>query len=203
MKNQDLDELNKKIKEQFDKITENFNNLFEIKKISEEIETSDVKQKTQEADAKSGDLTKVDISKNFNEGWNNFISGIQNGFGVLKKSMEEQSKSFLEESEENKNKFNQFFKNLKNKWDTQIGTWQEEFKNKQEKAKVDWENQLHKIKGDYDKWREQQKQEFKEGMREFSRATIKGAYQFLIFMIPILIILIIVVWVISNILPDL
>ena len=38
MENQDLDELNKKIKEQFDKITKNFNNLFEIKKISEEIE---------------------------------------------------------------------------------------------------------------------------------------------------------------------
>ncbi len=202
MENQDLDELNKKIKEQFDKITKNFNNLFEIKKVSEEIETSDVKQKAQEADAKSGDLTKIDISKNFEGEWNNFISGIQNGFGVLKKSMEEQSKSFLEQSEENKNEFNQFFKNLKNKWDTQINTWQDEFKHKQEKTKFDWENKLQKIKGDYEKWREQQKQEFKEGIREFSRATIKGAYQFLLFMIPILVVVIVLVWVLSYVLPQ-
>jgi len=202
MENQDLDELNKKIKEQFDKITKNFNNLFEIKKVSEEIETNDVKQKVQEADAKSGDLTKIDISKNFEGEWNNFISGIQNGFGVLKKSTEEQSKSFLEQSEENKNKFNQFFKNLKNKWDTQINTWQDEFKHKQEKNKLDWENKLQKIKGDYEKWREQQKQEFKEGMREFSRASIKGAYQFLLFMIPILVVVIVLVWALSYVLPQ-
>ncbi len=202
MENQDLDEFNKKIKEQFDKITKDFNNLFEIKKVSEEIETSDVKQKAQEADAKSGDLTKIDISKNFEGEWNNFISGIQNGFGVLKKSTEEQSKSFLEQSEENKNKFNQFFKNLKNKWDTQINTWQDEFKHKQEKTKLDWENKLQRIKGDYEKWREQQKQEFKEGMREFSRATIKGAYQFLLFMIPILVVVIVLVWVLSYVLPQ-
>ncbi|GAG59258.1 unnamed protein product [marine sediment metagenome] len=134
--------------------------------------------------------------------WNNFISGIQNGFGVLKKSTEEQSKSFLEQSEENKNKFNQFFKNLKNKWDTQINTWQDEFKQKQEKTKLDWENKLQKIKGDYEKWREEQKQEFKEGMREFSRATIKGAYQFLLFMIPILVVVIVLVWVLSYVLPQ-
>lgn len=201
MENQDLDELNKKIKEQFDKITKNFNNLFEIKKVSEEIETGDVKQKVQEADAKSGDLTKVDISKNFEGEWNNFISGIQNGFGALKKTTEEQSKSFLEQSEENKNKFNQFFKNLKSKWDTQINTWQDEFKNKQVKNKLDWENKLQKIKGDYDNWREQQKQEFKEGMREFSRASIKASYQFLIFIIPILIVLIIIIYAVGSLFP--
>ncbi len=201
MENQDLDELNKKIKEQFDKITENFNNLFEIKKVSEEIETSDVKQKDQEAGAKSGDFTKVDISKNFEGEWNNFISGIQNGFGALKKTTEEQSKSFLEQSEENKNKFNQFFKNLKSKWDTQINTWQDEFKHKQEKNKLDWENKLQKIKGDYDNWREQQKQEFKEGVREFSRASIKASYQFLIFIIPILIVLIIIIYAVGSLFP--
>ena len=174
MENQDLNELNKKIKEQFDKITKNFNNLFGIKKVSEEIEKSDVDQEVQEVYAKPRDLTMVDFSKNFEEGWNNFISGIQNGFEVLKKSMEEESKSFLEQSEDNQNKFNQFFKNLKNKWDTQTLQWQNEFKNKQEKTKVDWENKVQNIKGEYDKWREQQKQEFQEGMREFSRASIKG-----------------------------
>jgi len=201
MENQDLDELNKKIKEQFDKITDNFNNLFGIKKISKDVEKGDAKQEAQEVDTKSGDIISEDISKNFDERWNNFISGIQNGFEVLKKSMEEQSKSFLEQSEENKNKFNQFFKKLKNKWDTQIGTWQDEFKNKQEKAKVDWENKLQKIKGDYEKWREQQKEEFKEGVREFTRASIKASYQFLLFIIPILIVLIIIITAISYLFP--
>ena len=60
---------------------------------------------------------------------------------------------------------------------------------------------MQKIKGDYEIWQEQQKQEFKEGMREFSRATIKGAYQFLLFMIPILVVVIVLVWVLSYVLP--
>ena len=203
MVKEDLDEVNKKIKEQFDKFSENFNTLLGIKKFSKEIKPSDIQQEDEEAEIKSRDLTKVEISKNFEEGWSNFVSGIQDGFKVLKKTMEEQSNSFLDQSEENKNKFNQFFISMKNKWDTQIKTWQNKIKITQDMVKVDWENKIHNIKNEYEAWREQQKKEFKEGMKEFSRASIKGAYQFLIFMIPILIILIVVVWVISNILPDL
>lgn len=203
MVKEDLDEVNKKIKEQFDKFSENFNNLLGIKKVSKEIKPSDIQLEDEEAEIKSRDLTKVEISKNFEEGWNNFVSGIQDGFNVLKKTMEEQSNSFIDQSEENKNKFNQFFISMKNKWDTQIKTWQNKIKSTQDMVKVDWGNKIHNIKNEYEEWREQQKKEFKEGMKEFSRASIKGAYQFLIFMIPILIILIIVVWVISNILPEL
>jgi len=203
MVKEDLDDVNKKIKEQFDKFSEHFNNLLGIKKVSKEIKTNDIQQEDEEAEIKSRDLTKNEISKNFEEGWNNFASGIQDGFNVLKKSMEEQSNSFIDKSEENKNKFNQFFVDMKNKWDTQIKTWQNKIKSNQDMVKADWGNKMQNIKVEYEKWREQQKQEFKEGVKEFSRASIKGAYQFLIFIIPILIILIIVVWVISNILPDL
>ena len=70
MVKEDLDEVNKKIKEQFDKFSENFDNLLGIRKISKEIKPSDIQQEDEEAEIKSRDLTKVEISKNFEEGWN-------------------------------------------------------------------------------------------------------------------------------------
>jgi hypothetical protein len=191
MADDDLEKLNKKVKEQFDKFTTSFNNLFGIKKPTKETEK----------DESEAEAPKEDISKQAQENWNKFASGIMDGFQNLKKSFEEQNKEFISQSEENKNQFNQFFANMKSKWDTQIAKWKGDIESKQAETKQEWDSKMHKLKDDYSKWREQQKQEFKEGMKDFSRASMKGAWQFLIFMIPVIIVLAIIMWILSLVLP--
>jgi len=191
MADDDLEKLNKKVKEQFDKFTTNFNNLFGIKKPTKETEEGE-----SEAEA-----PKEDISKQAQENWNKFSSGIMDGFQNLKKSFEEQNQEFISQSEENKNQFNQFFSSMKSKWDAQISKWKGDIESKQAETKQDWDSKMLKLKQDYGKWREQQKQEFKEGMKDFSRMSMKGAWQFLIFMIPIIIVMAIIMWILSVVLP--
>lgn len=193
MVNDDLEKVNKKIKEQFDNFGANFNKLFGIKKTAKVTE--------EEQPAASEETSTEDLSKQFQDNWKNFASGIMSGFQNIKKTTEEQNQSFITQSEENKEKFNNFFGKMKKNWEEQVNKWKTDAESKQTKTKQDWDLSMQKVKSNYDNWREEQKREFKEGLKDFSKMSIKGAYQFLIFMIPIIVVLAIIMAVIYSIIP--
>ena len=136
---------------------------------------------------------------NIKKGWNDFVSTIQNGFQNFQKDLEEQSKKNVENWEEAKGKVGNFFKKMKDNWDKQVKEWQEGMEEFSQQNKEQWEAGLQKIQGDYNNWQENVRQDFKDGVKSWNRGMIRGAWMFMIIMIPILVVLFVIAYIFQMI----
>ncbi|MBD3255110.1 MAG: hypothetical protein GF383_08445 [Candidatus Lokiarchaeota archaeon] len=134
----------------------------------------------------------------FLKGWNDFTSGLKKGFEDFQKTLEEQSKKNLENWEESKQKVGKFFNNVKDDWEGQLNAWQQDMERIQLENKEQWEAKKRKIEQDFERWQDQTRKDWKDGVKSWNRSVIKGAYMFLIVMIPIIIVLVLVIWVITQ-----
>lgn len=132
------------------------------------------------------------------KGWENFVDGIKGGFEKFQKSLEKQSKKNKELWEENKEKVNIFFKNLKQGYDDKVKQWNADIEKRKLESKEKLEAHKKKIKDDFKNWQEKTQQEWNQGFKEFQKGMLKSSYMFLLYMIPILIIVIVIVFLISK-----
>ncbi|MFX0070251.1 MAG: hypothetical protein ACFFAO_04090 [Candidatus Hermodarchaeota archaeon] len=134
----------------------------------------------------------------FLKGWNDFVSGIKNGFDNFKTTLEDQSKKAVEDWEESGKKVNKFFQNMGENWNTQIQKWKGDIEKAQIENQEQWEATTAKIKEDVEKWQDQARKDWKDGVKTWNRSIVKGAYMFLIVMVPVIIVLVIVIWLITQ-----
>ena len=99
--------------------------------------------------------------------------------------------------EQNKEKIANFFKTSQQQWNDQIIKWNEEIKQKQSETAEEWEARRVKFADDFNNWKDKSKRDWEKGFKTFRREMLKGSYMFLLFMAPILIVLIIIVWLIN------
>ena len=55
-----------------------------------------------------------------------------------------------------------------------------------------------KIQMEMEKWQDQTREDWRDGVKSWNRGMIKGAYTFLIVMVPVIIVLVLVIWVITQ-----
>ncbi|MFW9897671.1 MAG: hypothetical protein ACFFDO_00220 [Candidatus Thorarchaeota archaeon] len=129
------------------------------------------------------------------KGWNDFVSGLKDGFEKFKTNLENQSLKNVENWEKAKGKVGNFFKKMNNNWDKQVKEWDEGIKEIQEQNKEQWEARKERIREDFERWQNNMRQDWNEGVKSWNRGMIKGAWIFLIVMIPIIIILFAIVYI--------
>ncbi|TFG05283.1 MAG: hypothetical protein EU539_09545 [Promethearchaeota archaeon] len=134
----------------------------------------------------------------FLKGWNDFVSGLSKGFDNFRDTLEEQSKKAVEDWEESGNKVNKFFQDVGENWNKQVERWKGDVEKAQIENQAQWEASTAKIKADMEKWQDQTRKDWKDGVKTWNRSVVKGAYMFMIVMIPIIIVLVLVIWVITQ-----
>jgi hypothetical protein len=65
-------------------------------------------------------------------------------------------------------------------------------------SKEQWEIYKHKVSQDFKNFQEKAKQEWKEGVKTFRKGFFRAYFWFLLLTIPILVIVIIVLWILSQ-----
>lgn len=135
------------------------------------------------------------------EKMNEFFQNIGNDWethiNTWTKDFEESVEKNKETWEENKKKFNEFVVKTKTEWDNKIQKWKSDLEKKQIETKEQWEANTKKINEDLKNWHEKTQKDWEKGLKTFRREMIKGSYLFLVFMIPILVVLIVIVWLIN------
>ena len=125
----------------------------------------------------------------------NFFSMLKDGFSKFQKNLEEQSHKNVENWEKAKGKVGNFFKKMTNNWDNQVKEWGDDIERIQEQNKENWEVKKQSIRADIEQWQDNVRQDFKDGVKSWNRGMIKGAWIFLIVMIPIIIVLFAIVYI--------
>ena len=97
------------------------------------------------------------------------------------------------EWENNLEKMNEFFKKNQDSWNNKLKKWQEDLEKRHIETKEQWEARKLKINEDVKNWQEKTKKDWEKGLKTFRWEMIKGSYMFLLFMIPILIVLFVIV----------
>ena len=120
------------------------------------------------------------------KGWNDFVSGLQNGFGKFQQGLEEQSKKNVENWDEAKDKVGNFFTKMKTNWDNQVKEWQEGMEKFNQQNKEQWDAGLQKVQDDYNKWQDNVREDWKDGIKAWNRGIYKGIFMFLIILIILL-----------------
>jgi hypothetical protein len=100
--------------------------------------------------------------------------------------------------ENNLEKMNAFFKKNQESWDKKLKEWEADLERKQIETKEQWEARKLKISEDVKNWQEKTKKDWEKGLKTFRREMIKGSYMFLVFMIPILVVLFVIVALITR-----
>lgn len=136
--------------------------------------------------------------KPFQKGWNNLINGIKGGFDKFQQSLEEQSKKNKELWEDNKGKVNEFFKDMKEDWEKKIKKWNEDMEKTRIESKEQWETYKNKVSQDFKNFQEKAKEDWNDGLKSFRKGFFKAYFWFLVLTIPILIIVIVVLWILSQ-----
>ncbi len=104
--------------------------------------------------------------------------------------------------DKNKEDIEEFFKESKKAWDAKFLEWKSEINKRQSESLVEWEARKQKISEDIKSWQEKTKHNWEQGLKTWRREMIKGSYMFLVFMIPILIVIFVIVALINWLLPD-
>ena len=133
--------------------------------------------------------------------FSDFIGGIQDGFKKMQEGFEEQIKRNQEKWEEGTQKAGEFINKMKSNWDTQLNKWKEDFEKAQAENKENWDNIGKKMQQDYQTWENKVREDWKEGVREFNKASARAYVRFLLYTIPIIIILVVIFSVIGPYLP--
>ena len=91
-----------------------------------------------------------------------------------------------------------FFKNNQQSWEIKLKEWNADFEKRQTETKEQWEARKQKISEDIENWQDKTKRDWEKGLKSFRREMIKGSYMFLIFMIPILVVVFVIVALITR-----
>ena len=134
----------------------------------------------------------------FLKGWNGFVSGIKDGFENFQKTLESQTQKNVEDMEGSKNKVDNFFNKMGENFNNQIKKWTDNIQKIQIENKEQWDAQTQQIQTEMEKWQDQTRNDWKDGIKSWNRGMIKGAYTFLIVMVPVIIVLVLVIWVITQ-----
>jgi len=134
----------------------------------------------------------------FLKGWNDFVSGIKNGFDNFQKTLESQTQMNVEDWDKSKNKVNNFFNKMGENFNNQIKKWTDNIQKIQIENQEQWDAQKQKMQMEMEKWQDQTRKDWKDGVKSWNRGIIKGAYTFLIVMVPVIIVLVLVIWVITQ-----
>ncbi|NVM44746.1 MAG: hypothetical protein HWN79_07500 [Candidatus Lokiarchaeota archaeon] len=95
-------------------------------------------------------------------------------------------------------KMTEFFKKNQESWDKNLKEWEVDLEKRQIETKEQWEVRKLKISEDVKNWQEKTKKDWEKGLKSFRREMIKGSYMFLVFMIPILVVLFVIVALITR-----
>lgn len=98
----------------------------------------------------------------------------------------------------NLEKVNEFFKNNQQSWENKLNEWNADFEKRQSETKEQWEARKLKINDDIKNWQDKSKKDWEKGLKTFRREMMKGSYMFLLFMIPILVVLFIIVALVTR-----
>ncbi len=134
------------------------------------------------------------------KGWKNFIDGAKDGFDNFKASLEKQTKKGEEVWEENKEKVDGFFNKIKQDWDSKIKQWNTEMEQRSLETKEQLEASKSKIQQDIQNWQENTKQEWNDGVKDFSRGFFKAYFRAILIILPIVIIIIVILAVVTRLL---
>jgi nitrate/nitrite-specific signal transduction histidine kinase len=135
----------------------------------------------------------------FLKGLNDFVSGIKGGFENFQKSLQDQSKKSVENwGEKGQDNVNNFFNKIGENWNNQIKKWTGDMQKMQIESQEQWEAQTGKVQQEIEKWQDQTRKDLKDGVKSWNRSVVKGAYMFLIVMVPVIIVLVLVIWVITQ-----
>lgn len=136
-------------------------------------------------------------TKPFLKGWETFIEGAKSGFNDFKASLENQSKKNKELWEENQEKINKFFLNIKEEWENKVDKWNAEIQRRRLESKEQWENYKNKVSQDFKDWQEKTKNDWNEGLKSFRKGFLKIYLWILLLIIPIIVILVVVIRIIG------
>ena len=100
--------------------------------------------------------------------------------------------------ENNLENINEFFKKNQESWDKKFKEWEADLEKRQIETKEQWEARKLKISEDVNKWQEKTKKDWEKGIKTFRWEMVKGSYMFLVFMIPILVVLFVIVALITR-----
>ena len=131
---------------------------------------------------------------------NTFFSSIKSGFDNFSKSLEDMAQKNKEQWKENTDKVNGFFKGMKEKWDTQVQKWADDIEKAKQENDEKWQASVKKVENDFNSWQDQVRKDWKDGVKEWNKGVVKGAYIFLIAMIPIIIVFFVVAYILRNVL---
>ena len=129
--------------------------------------------------------------------FNDIKQSSENDLNQLTEDIQNYHLKNKENWEQNKEKIANFFKTSQQQWNDQIINWNEEIKQKQSETAEEWEARRIKLTDDFNNWKNKSKHDWEKGLKTFRREMLKGSYMFLVFMAPILVVLIIVVWLIT------
>jgi len=104
--------------------------------------------------------------------------------------------------DKNKEQIDTFLSNTAQDWDNKFQIWVEDLKSKQIETKQQWEARTQKVREDIKNWQEETRKKWEEGVKAWRKELIKGSYLFLVFMIPILIVVFAIVALINWAIPD-
>ncbi len=136
----------------------------------------------------------------FAKGWKSFVNGIKGGFDDFQNSLKGQSMKNKELFEENTEKVNKFFKDMKQDWDNKIKKWNVEMEKKQIESKEQWETRKKKIQQDIQSWQEQTREDWREGVKQVRKGFLKAYWMTILLIIPIIVIIIVVLALVGGLL---
>ena len=127
------------------------------------------------------------------KGWQNFIDGVKSGFDNFRTSLEDQSTKNIDFLEENKDKVNKFFKNIKDDWNKQIQKWSKDIEQRNLETKEQWEARKSKIQHDIKNWQEKTKKDWEDGVKAVRKGFFRLYLWALLLIIPVIVIVVIVI----------
>ena len=133
--------------------------------------------------------------KQFEENWKKFSNSVNQTFEKMRNDLIEQTKKNNEKFKENSQKVNEFFAQRKKEWDEKMNKMKEEMKQKDQERKEAWEARNKKIQEDFNSFVFNQQKSMEKTMNYWNRMSWKAQFNFILWMIPILVIVFIVLYV--------
>ena len=133
---------------------------------------------------------------------NKFFVGAKENWDVTMKEwgteIAKAHKENVDSWEVNLEKAKGFFENNQRSWENKLKEWSADFEKRQTETKEQWEARKKKIGEDIKNWQDNTKRDWEKGLKSFRREMMKGSYMFLLFMIPILVVLFVFVALITR-----
>lgn len=133
--------------------------------------------------------------KAFEDNWKKFVGSVNQTFEKMRNDLIEQSKKNNEKFKENSQKVNEFFAKRKQEWDEKLAKMKEEMKQKEQERKEAWEARNKKIQEDFNKFITNQQKSMERNMNYWNRMSWKAQFNFILWMIPILVIVFVVLYI--------